>query len=399
MNEPKHPLTDDHNIQDMSPEWRPVISVIMYTFNVAQHVGEAMDSILEQTFTDFEFIIIDDGSQDNTWPIVNSYNDKRIVAFRNEGGFGKYSSLNKGLNISRGKYIAIMEANCVAYTNRLKIQHLLIRMHHAVALSAQCETFLPVIDYPIYAKEMGIALLDNACMLHSALFARADILRQLNGYNEDFHYASDYDLQCRLSLQGDLLNLPAPNLKCCYPREEAVYRKRENLFIQSRYQEAFINHYKAVGQEPVTAMETACPEMGKVIAYYTLAKVYPDEGFDQKADELLDQITENADLLAPRSEQNKLLNIGCGILYLFHNGFAEGDADDILEDVDNWVFQTVFHYRGYANLNWAGLLYYLRKRSTLKSTEALLHLLDLLERQLPLPITNQLIRYELEALS
>ena len=78
----------------------------MPVYNGEKYLREAVDSILGQTFTDFEFLIIDDGSMDKSWSILNSYDDKRINLIRNSSNFGLTYSLNYGLEVAKGKYIA-----------------------------------------------------------------------------------------------------------------------------------------------------------------------------------------------------------------------------------------------------------------------------------------------------
>ena len=96
----------------------------MSVFNGASYLGEAIDSILDQSFKDFEFIVIDDGSQDNTWEVLSDYagKDSRLVLHRNKNNLGLTKSLNKGLNLARGEYIARMDADDISLSGRLEAQ-------------------------------------------------------------------------------------------------------------------------------------------------------------------------------------------------------------------------------------------------------------------------------------
>ena len=97
------------------------ISVVMPTYNASKYVSEAIESTLKQSFFDFEFIIVDDGSTDNTREIIRSYDDNRIKLVENEHNF--IGSLNKGLELAGGKYIARMDADDIMHIDRLKIQY------------------------------------------------------------------------------------------------------------------------------------------------------------------------------------------------------------------------------------------------------------------------------------
>ena len=88
----------------------PIISIIMPNYNGEKYIQQTIDSILNQTFQDFEFIIIDDCSTDNSVEIINSYQDDRIILLENEQNLGPSASRNKGHNIAKGKYIAIIDA-------------------------------------------------------------------------------------------------------------------------------------------------------------------------------------------------------------------------------------------------------------------------------------------------
>src|ERR1700756_835254 len=97
------------------------ISVVMPTYNDAEYLREAIDSILNQTFTDFEFIIVNDGSTDDTEEIINSYTDERIRYLKNENNLGNTITRNRGMDSAEGKYIAIMDSDDIAVGNRLEI--------------------------------------------------------------------------------------------------------------------------------------------------------------------------------------------------------------------------------------------------------------------------------------
>lgn len=95
----------------------------MPVYNCKQFIGNAIDSILSQTFPLFELIIINDASTDNSKKIIYSYKDERICLINNNSNIGNYPSRNKGIDISKGKYIATMDADGIAFPERLRIQY------------------------------------------------------------------------------------------------------------------------------------------------------------------------------------------------------------------------------------------------------------------------------------
>lgn len=102
---------------------RPLFTVLMPVYNGEKYLREAIDSILNQTLTDFEFLIIDDGSKDNSVQIINSYNDARIRLVRNETNLGISKTLNRGIEMASSEFIARMDADDISYPTRLQKQY------------------------------------------------------------------------------------------------------------------------------------------------------------------------------------------------------------------------------------------------------------------------------------
>lgn len=112
----------------------PKISVIMPAYNAEQYISEAIESILNQTYSNFEFIIIDDGSTDRTVEMVQSYSDPRIRFVQNEHNLGVAATLNRGLKLATGEYIARMDADDIALRERFGKQVSFLDMHPEIAV-------------------------------------------------------------------------------------------------------------------------------------------------------------------------------------------------------------------------------------------------------------------------
>ena len=108
------------------------ISVVMPVYNSGKYVNEAIRSVLAQSFDDFEFIIVDDGSTDNTQSIIHSFVDKRIKFIQNKHDF--IGSLNRGMSSATGKYVARMDADDIMHIDRLKIQHAVMQRHSEITI-------------------------------------------------------------------------------------------------------------------------------------------------------------------------------------------------------------------------------------------------------------------------
>jgi glycosyltransferase involved in cell wall biosynthesis len=192
----------------------PLISVVMGVYNGGGYLREAVDSILDQTFTDFEFIIIDDGSIDDTKAILESYNDDRIVLVHQEN-IGLTKALNKGLSIAKGKFIARQDADDISHPERFERQ---VRYMQENSDCLVLGTWMDVIDenglkyntfrYPEHFADIREAMKRYDPIGHGTIMARTSALVENCGYNEKFYYAQDYDFWLRLSEVGELRNLP-----------------------------------------------------------------------------------------------------------------------------------------------------------------------------------------------
>ena len=113
----------------------PQISVCIPMYNAAQYIGECLDSVLSQTFTDYEVVVIDDGSTDASCAIVETYHDKRIRLVRKEHNY--IATINSLFEEARGKYVARMDADDVMYPHRLQVQFEFMESHPDVDILAQ----------------------------------------------------------------------------------------------------------------------------------------------------------------------------------------------------------------------------------------------------------------------
>lgn len=196
-----------------------MVSVIMPAYNAEKYIAQAIESILGQTFGDFEFIIINDCSTDRTEEIVLSYEDPRIVYLKNDENLGVAKTLNKGLAAAKGKYIARMDADDIALPERLEKQMAYMAANEDVAvLGTNVESFndLGTICTGWSATEpeqMKVDLLFACGLAHPSVMMRADEIRDLGGYDPEFNGLEDYELWCRVLEKHQITTLPDILLK------------------------------------------------------------------------------------------------------------------------------------------------------------------------------------------
>ena len=184
---------------------KPKITVIMSVFNGSKFLAESIQSILDQTFKEFEFIIINDGSTDNSLDIIRSFEsaDSRIkvISKLNEG---LAKSLNTAISISKGEYIARMDADDISYKNRLEKQYEFMQKNKSIDL---CGCSMDIIDELGNVTSEKIQTSNNheilkkrffqSPILHITFFGKKLFFLKNNGYREEFKYAQDYDLVMR----------------------------------------------------------------------------------------------------------------------------------------------------------------------------------------------------------
>lgn len=187
----------------------PIISVIMPVYNTDIYLESSIHSILAQTFQNFEFIIIDDASTDKSLKIIEQFEDNRIRIIKNNKNVGNYVCRNQGLNIAKGKYIAVMDSDDIAMPHRLEAQVKCLEDNKDVlAVGAQFYSDLVLSNKPREYEEIKVSLMRNNALLHSSLLIRREILQEVGGYDETFTFSSDYDLVCKIALCGKIINLP-----------------------------------------------------------------------------------------------------------------------------------------------------------------------------------------------
>jgi glycosyltransferase involved in cell wall biosynthesis len=189
----------------------PVITVLMPVFNASRFLREAIDSILNQTLTEFEFLIIDDGSTDDSVAIVKSYQDPRIKLVINERNLGISATLNKGILLSACELIARMDADDISYPTRLEKQYRYMQMHPECALQSAWARVITedkkFVRIEKYRREYYYFNLTFECwMYHPTIVFRKTCVQQVGMYS--MPYSEDYDLFWKMSTQFKIDNYP-----------------------------------------------------------------------------------------------------------------------------------------------------------------------------------------------
>ncbi len=195
------------------------VSVLMTAYNAENYIKDAIQSILEQTYSDFEFVIINDGSTDKTLEIIQSFDDKRIRII-NEGKFGYYKAKRRLIEEAKGKYIAIMDADDIADKNRFEAEVDFLDKHpdfglvgtNATWIDNQNSPFGEGFNFAYSPEELKCRLLFHNCFVHTSVLIRKSIL-------DDHHLnykelaGEDFDMWIQISKYSKIYNIPKPMLR------------------------------------------------------------------------------------------------------------------------------------------------------------------------------------------
>lgn len=192
-----------------------LVSVLIPARNAERYLAAALDSLFDQTFTDFEVVVVDDGSEDATASILADYATRHtcLRIIRQDRG-GIVAALNRGLAVCRGPLVARMDADDVCLPLRLERQVRFLQDHQKVAAVGSAFQLIsttdrrgPIIPRPVAASALRRGLQRGTMLAHPTVMMRRDMVLTVGGYREALRHAEDYDLWTRLSDRHDLANL------------------------------------------------------------------------------------------------------------------------------------------------------------------------------------------------
>ena len=236
----------------------PRVSVVTSVYNGEAYVEECIDSILNQTFQDFEYIILNNGSTDRTAEILNHYTDSRIHIIHQEN-LGISRSLNKGINLSKSELIARLDADDYALPQRLEKQIAFMEQHPKVVLCGSRfkelvgEKFFPQkVQFVEQDKDIRKTISCFNPFSHSTTMIRKAVFTKIGGYNKNFEYSQDYDLWIRLLNVGEASILKEELVVARLAEQSTSYenrRKQKLEGLQVRWQA-----FKQFGGNPGAAL-------------------------------------------------------------------------------------------------------------------------------------------------
>ena len=247
------------------------VSVILTTFNSEHCIRQTLDSILAQAMVDFELIILDDGSSDNTVNILKTYPDPRIRLIFNEQNMGVSATRNRGMATARGKYICPSDHDDVWTPDKLQVQVDYLEAHPAVTLlTSQVEFFLRGEEYPHHQYDspaphiLHWMLYLRSPIVHSSICFRRSLWQQYNlQYNGEIKYADDYELYYLFADIGPIHMLDQKLVikyedgeNASFSRKTEMDQSLRRLYIE-RYQHLFDG---PVSEQEIQRIQNICNE-------------------------------------------------------------------------------------------------------------------------------------------
>lgn len=199
-----------------------LVSVVMSVFNTDKYVHRAIESILNQTLKNFEFIIVNDASIDKTFSITHVYEkkDKRILLINNDRNLKIAHSLNIGISYAKADLIARMDADDISHPERLKLQYLFLKNHPEVAIvgtnisiADENENEVWKREYPTQSKELKKVMFRYAPFAHPSVMFRKKVFEEFGGYNSDMIPCEDIDFWFKVGAKYDFGNIPKTLLR------------------------------------------------------------------------------------------------------------------------------------------------------------------------------------------
>ncbi len=247
----------------------PLVSVVMSVFNGERFLREAVESILAQSFHDFEFVVINDGSTDGTPSILDSYagSDSRVRVYQQENK-GLIESRNRGCGLARGKYIAQMDADDIAVRDRIQWQIEFMERHAEIGVVGGAVEFIDragrafeCVRYPVENEEIKGALLLSNPLADPAVLIRKEAFSSVGGYRRPFNFAPDYDLWLRIAERWPLANLDAVVLKYRIHPDQMSCEKARQTALYALAARALASFRREGSPEPVISDGRITPEV------------------------------------------------------------------------------------------------------------------------------------------
>ncbi|MCS6982080.1 MAG: glycosyltransferase [Flavobacteriales bacterium] len=214
------------------------MSVILPVYNAEAHLAEALQSLINQTYRNLEILVLDDGSTDQSGKVVASFQDNRIRYIRRTENLGLIATLNEGLELARGTFIARLDADDIADPSRIEKQVKAMLQHPQVGIvGSWVQNFgsiQSIVRYPVSDPEIRWQLMYRCSICHSSAMFRASVIKSAPPlrFDSDYQHAEDYELWTRIIQRSKAMNLKEP-LTLVRHHEQSVSKKYNEIQLHN----------------------------------------------------------------------------------------------------------------------------------------------------------------------
>ena len=228
----------------------PAISVVMVFYNAERYIEEAVKSVLRQSFRDFELLLIDDGSIDQSVRIVENISDDRIIIIHKDHDY--VASLNYGLDCAQGKYIARMDADDIMHPDRLFVQYRLMEDKPWIDFSSSWCTFFEentgkevlYNEFSGIIKDPLVSLLHKNIFIHPTMIFKAEFIKKNNLRYQHYNYAEDYKMWVEAAKHGANFFIEPQSLLFyrCHEQQVSTIKSEEQRKTSFRIKEEIVDY-------------------------------------------------------------------------------------------------------------------------------------------------------------
>ena len=231
------------------------ISVIMGVYNEEASIAKAIDSVIKQTYSCWEFIIVDDCSTDKTRDIISKYcaSEPRIKLYKNKKNFGLAFSLNLAINKSSGAYIARMDADDISLPNRFEQQLKILDLNSKVMVVGTAAYYIDsdslkkrLVRMPQYHQDLSNFIFKKSPFIHPSVMMRKEYLKITNGYDSRLRRAQDYDLWLRGRFIGEYYNIQEPLIIYAYQNNKISKSFFNSVQIRLKNSSSVMDFFKSI---------------------------------------------------------------------------------------------------------------------------------------------------------
>jgi glycosyltransferase involved in cell wall biosynthesis len=236
----------------------PILSIILPAYNAATYIAETIESVLHQDYTNFELLIIDDGSTDTTAQVVHPFtSDQRVIYIKDEHNIGLIQTLNKGISLAKGKYIGRIDADDIWHNpNKISMQMEYFDTHpdtvligtSAIAIDQSGKTLFTM-KYPSEEQIIRKQFLSGNPFIHPSVICLKEAMVNAGGFLTEDTYAEDYGLWLRIAALGHIHNISEPLMKYRIhgngvSQSNAIKQTMQSLRITKEFRKVYGGYWK-----------------------------------------------------------------------------------------------------------------------------------------------------------